>query len=157
MNDRTQPLDDLLAKTAAVPFNAAGGLLLVRDHGPLGYEQFLDVLRTGHWDGVRHGRPACTWSRARRRLDRPAAAAERLFLARHGAAGQFVETFYLRLCALAGAVAATRDVVEQTQRPLLNVSADSFRVNFGKACPGCRSCGHSGSGLPTRATRSRWQ
>jgi hypothetical protein len=59
------------------------------------------------------------------------AAGGRLFLGAHGHWGRLVEGFHLKLRLLADAVAASRALAEAHQRPLLNLSAESFRVKLG--------------------------
>ncbi len=135
----TVPLADLLAQAPTLAaVNAACGLLLVRPYQPLSFEEFLDILRSGSWDGVRHGRSILQWTGPGGSNGQ--ASAEPLggqqLLSRYGRAGKAIERFYLTICALGNATASVRDVVEQSQRPCLNLTADSFRVGLCQPGPG---------------------
>lgn len=116
-----------------LPLNGAAGLLLVRRHCPIRLEPFADVLSGGSWDGVMHGRTmvglGATYE-AIKKSDPALAAGGWLFLGPHGRWGRLVETFHLKLRLLADAVKAVRRTVQATQRPLLNLSADSFQVRL---------------------------
>ena len=128
-NDSTLPLTQHMSPNS-VPFNVGAGLLMVRDYAPLGYSEFLEFMQAGSWEGVRHGQS----------IVRPApglevddsALAQRMFLSRADRPARVAEMLYLRLCALAGAVASVRIAVAQTRRPLLNLTDESFRVSV---CP----------------------
>ena len=121
--------------------NAGGGLLLVRRHCPIRLEPFVDLLSGASWDGVFHGRgmldlgPTCE---ALKNNDPNLTGGGWLFLGQHGRSGRLVESYHLKLRLLADAAQAIRKAVELTQRPLLNVSADSFQVRLSPP----------GSGLP---------
>ncbi len=121
--------------------NAAGGLMLVRRHAPLRLEKFIELLSGASWDGVLHGRSLIDLGPVTQALKNTETSFPEggwLFLGRHGRWGRLVETFHIRLRLLADAARAARRVVGQTQRPLLNLSADSYQVRL--ASPG--------SGLP---------
>ncbi len=115
-----------------VPFNLEGGLLLVRPYYPLSLNDYVDVLSGAAWQGVLHGREHLDPEQAGTRLGHEDAPG-RLFLAGQGRHGRLVEALHLKLCLLARLFRLTRDVVQQQQRPLLNLTADSFRVRCGGA------------------------
>jgi len=134
-NNHTRPLSDVLGSDDLVPLNPAGGLMLVRPHTPIEYEPFISVLNGEPWEGVAHGRSVLDLGGVARLLkgDQPSQASDgRLFLAPHGRAGRLVETFHLKLRLLADATAAVRSMVYHHQRPLLNLTAESFRVRLGE-------------------------
>ncbi|HUT32679.1 MAG TPA: hypothetical protein VNE39_04290 [Planctomycetota bacterium] len=121
-----------------VPLNLGGGLMLVRRLDPVGYEAFVDLLSGGSWEGVLHGRtplPAGVGPRELNQADPALPLGGRLFLGQHGRWGRLVETFHLKLRLLADALASVRTLVTHLQRPLLNLSAESLRVEMGR--PGC--------------------
>jgi hypothetical protein len=141
-NEFTKPLDSLTGGSADVAaLNAGGGLLLVRAYSPVSYESFVDLLGGGKWEGVLHGRSMLDLGgpTAALRDDTTSPPAEgRLFLGAHGRWGRLVECFHLKLKLLADAVSVVRTLVLHQQRPLLNITSDSFRVAIGPP----------GSGLP---------
>ena len=55
----------------------------------------------------------------------------RLFLGKHGKWGRLIETFHLKLRLLADCIAEVRALTAQTQRPLLNLTSQSFQVRIG--------------------------
>ena len=117
-----------------IPFNAGGGLMLVRTHGPIGLEAFCELLGGAEWTGLLHGRSPVQLDASTAALDKAAtttAAEGRLFLGPHGRAGRFVETFHLKLRMFADAVTQVRHAVAQQDRPVLDLTADSFQVRLG--------------------------
>jgi hypothetical protein len=118
----TIALSELLAgRKDLIPFNPAGGLMMVRRHAPHSFETFLDMLAGGtsqDGNGTDEG-----W----------------LYLGKHGKSGRLLESFHLKLRALGDAVRDVAGFVRDQKRPLLNVSAVSFRVRMGE----------SGAALPT--------
>jgi len=121
--------------------NAGGGLMLVRRHNPIRMEPFVNLLSGGSWDGVFHGRSLLKLgptSEALKNSDPSLTEGGWLFLGKHGRWGRLVESLHLKLRILADAFAAVRRTVELHQRPLLNVSADSFQIHLAEP----------GSGLP---------
>lgn len=148
--------------------NPGGGLLLVRHHSPIRLEGFISLLSGGSWDGVFHGRsvlamgPVCE---ALKKDDPSLSDGGWLFLGRHGRWGRMVESLHLKLRMLADAVSAVQQTVQLHQRPLLNVTADSFQVYV--AHPGVglpllwtarASLGHPGDAvaLPIRASDAQY-
>jgi hypothetical protein len=137
-NQTTIALADQLAQSSAIAVNAEAGLMLVRPYHPLNFEEFMDVLRSGSWEGVRHGRSILQWTGSGESngetTGEPLGGQQ--LLSRYGRAGKAIERFYLTLCAVASAASTVRDNVQQSQRPCLNLTADSFRVSFSKPGPG---------------------
>ena len=135
-NDHTRSMAEMLREHGDyVPLNPGGGLLLARTLSPIGYEAFVDLLSGAGWDGVLHGRtPLALGSQYEELRDvasgQPVAGC--LFLGEHGRWGRMVETFHLKLHLLADAVAGVRAMVEHHQRPLLNLTADSFQIRLGE-------------------------
>jgi len=131
-NDRTRPLSDLTGPEGElVPLNPAGGLMLVRPRTPIEFEPFLAVLNGEPWEGVLHGRSVLDLGGIGGKLrggDRESALDGRLFLGARGCPGRLVETFHLKLRLLADAIAAVRSMTYHHQRPLLNVTAESFQI-----------------------------
>ncbi|HEV8607050.1 MAG TPA: hypothetical protein VGQ99_17045 [Tepidisphaeraceae bacterium] len=141
-NDNTKPMTEITGgKKELVPFNAGGGLMLVRTYSPLSYEAFVDFVGGGISEGIAHGK-----SSLHLRSDAPTGNGEGslttdgwLYLGKHGKSGRLLETLHLKLRAMADAVDTLRFVVKEHQRPLLNVSSDSFQARLAEG----------GSGLPT--------
>ena len=124
-----------------VPLNPSGGLMLVRRHCPIRLEPLVDLLSGETWEGVFHGRTMIDLgptSEALKNSDPALTDGGWLFLGRHGQWGRLVETYHLRLRLLLDAVRAVQQTEQAAQRPLLNVSADSFAVRLSPP----------GSGLP---------
>jgi hypothetical protein len=121
----------------AVALNPEGGLLLVRAHDHLGFEEYAGVLAGGAWQGVPHGRSVLDPGGVGKTLGavhHPA----RLFLGARGREGRLLETLHLKVRAVGEMIRAVSALVDRQQRPLLNVSQESFRVRFPDA----------GTGLP---------
>ncbi|MCA9290307.1 MAG: hypothetical protein KDA25_04205 [Phycisphaerales bacterium] len=120
-----------------VPLNPGGGLMLIRGAAAVGYESYIDYLSGPHAQSLLLTRPVLDQAELSRSSNDPEAASDgRLFLGRHGQWGRFVETLHLKLRAIVAAIEAVRRMTEQTQRPLLNLSAESFRVRLGEASAG---------------------
>ena len=122
-----------------VPVNPSAGLLMVRPHHPLTYEQFADMLAGIPTEGPAHGTTslglashisASAGVQGNLRQD------GRFFSSRKGRAGVMIETLHLKLRLIAGAIEAVRTLVAHTQRPLLNLSAESFAVSAARPAPG---------------------
>lgn len=140
ITDRCRELKSVLDRAAElVPVNRSCGRLLVRRSEPVEYAAFLSVLAGGSWDGIRHGRHALgvpTTLQPTDELEDDSPLADGwLFQGRHGRWGRLVETLHLKLRAIADAVESVRTIIRETEAPLLNLSADSFRVQVGP--PGC--------------------
>lgn len=122
-------------KNGLFPLNT-GGLLLVRNYAPARLESFLDLLSGGTWEGILSGRSAVHLNRLNESLEEKAGSSAdmadgRLFLGKHGRWGRLVETFHLKLRLLADCINNVRALTAQTQRPFLNLTADSFQVEIG--------------------------
>lgn len=120
-----------------VPFNPHGGLLLARRFLPLDYEGLADALGGTPWPGVVQGRgtfPLTGVYETLRHIEEPERAGDggHLFGARRGRAARLAEAFHLKIHLLLGAARAVRGYVAATGGPLLNVSAESFRVALGE-------------------------
>ena len=134
-SDATRSMAEMLREHGEfIPLNPGGGLMLVRELSPIGYEAFADLLSGASWDGVLHGRtPVQLGARFKelKEADPALPIAGRLFLGEHGRWGRIVEAFHLKLHLLADAFTSVRAMVQQHQRPLLNLSAESFQVRLG--------------------------
>ena len=139
-NEHTRPLADVTREYRnLMPLNPSGGLMLVREFNPVGYEAFADLLSGGSWEGVVHGRTPIAVGVGPRDLneaDPGLPLGGRLFMGEHGRWGRIIESLHLKLRLLSDAVAAVRAVVERQQRPLLNLSAESFQIELGEAARG---------------------
>jgi len=135
-NDHTRSMAEMLREHGEfVPLNPGGGLMLVRRLSPIDYEAYIDLLSGGSWDGLLHGRTVVSLGAAYQELkdaDPSLPVAGRLFLGEHGRWGRMVEGFHLKLHLLADAVASVRAMVAHHQRPLLNLSAQSFQIRLGE-------------------------
>ncbi|MFB3891075.1 MAG: hypothetical protein ACE15C_03520 [Phycisphaerae bacterium] len=133
-NEATKPLAQVLGDAGSlVPVNPAGGLMLVRAWHPAGYEEFVNVLGGAPYAGLLHGRSPLELTDQEQVLKTDAAQAldqGRLLVAPQGRHGQLVETLHLKLRLLADAVGNVRSLIQSQQRPLLNLTAGSFRVSF---------------------------
>jgi hypothetical protein len=121
-----------------VAFNPGGGRVLVRSYSPVGLEAFVDLLGGGVWKGVPHGRSALDLELSTKSGAEGADHLTRggLFLGQQGRMGRLIESFHLKLRALSDAVEAVRSLTQGTQRPLLNLSPDSFQVRIGEPARG---------------------
>jgi len=111
--------------------NSAGGLMLVRRHHPIRIEPYIDVLSGKSWDGVFHGRSIVSLgptAEALKNTDPNLVGGGWLFLGPHGRWGRMVEAFHLKLRLISDAVRSVQQTLRKTQRPLLNLTADSFQV-----------------------------
>lgn len=134
----TAPLSEITGpKGGLVPVNA-GGLMLVKQYAPVALEPFLDLLSGAPWDGIFSGRSVVHLDRLNESLEEKGGSAGgadmadgRLFLGKHGKWGRLIETFHLKLRLLADCIAEVRALTAQTQRPLLNLTAQSFQVRIG--------------------------
>ncbi len=120
-----------------VPFNPHAGLLLARRFLPLDYENFADALGGAPWPGLVQGKGAFPLPgvyEALRHIEQPERAGDggHLFGARRGRTARLAEAFHLKIHLLLGAARAVRGYVAATGGPLLNVSAEGFRVALGE-------------------------
>lgn len=136
-SDRTLDRAELAAP-GLLALNPEGGSIAVRRFAPLGFGEYLDALSGTPWLGLAHARakiPAAVFATdAEARDDDGGLACDgALFAAQHAKAGRLLESFYLRLRALADCFDGVRQATALTQRPLLNLREDSFRVRVGEA------------------------
>jgi len=135
-NENTRPLQDLLREHGElIELNPGAGLMMVREFCPVEYEAYVDLLGGGSWEGLLHGRSPIkvgTGARELNEADPGLPLGGRLFLGEHGRWGRILETFHLKLRLLSDAVVAVRAMAEAHQRPLLNLSAESFQIRLGK-------------------------
>lgn len=138
-NEFTKPLSELCGDQAhQVPLNLGAGLIMARKHLPIGLEPFIDNLSGAPWDGLRHGKSELNLgfqTDVLKGKNGVLAGNGRLFLESRGKSGRLAETFYLKLGLLSDIVSSVQLLVSHLQRPLLNISADSFRIKL--AQPGC--------------------
>ena len=136
----TRPLAEALgAMHHHLPFNPQGGLLMATTFGPLGFEDYVDLLGGKPWKGIEHGKRLIPLSGVYEALgdwSRMQQNGAYLFLGAHGRAGRFPETFHLKIELLAQIVRAVRTFVEEQQLPFLNLGSDSIRVRLGQADAG---------------------
>lgn len=108
-----------------IPFNPAGGLMMVRPLAALSLERYSDIVGGLEPQDTWHGRTQLVLDDAEvEQADDPSG----LFLARRGRNGRLVEALHLKLAALRSAVAEVRDYTKRTGLPMLNVSAARFGV-----------------------------
>jgi hypothetical protein len=142
MGDETPllPLDVVGADANALgldenvtPFNGGGGLMMVQAYCPMSYEQYVDAI-TGV-PAAGSGDPDSLRKTLAIAAGVGVASAARsvgwLNMRGVGISGRLVEALHLKLMLLAGTVTALRGATAATQAPLLNVSANSFRVRLG--------------------------
>ncbi len=135
-NLRTRSLESLLnGRGDLLPLNV-GGLMFLRTLHPMTLEALFDLLG-GRKDAIAADDRLPANLRVRPdTLQDPQGRDGWVFIGQHGKWGRLLEGFHLKLRALAGAVSAARIAVENTTCPLLNLSADSFRVAMGEPAPG---------------------
>lgn len=108
------PLREVVGKEAAL-FNPGGGLMMCRAACAGSYEEHIEHLTSaGRGENKKFGDPlAGGWALV-------------------GRAGRLVEAFHLKLRLIADAIGAVRDLVAETQAPLLNITPSSFGVSIGE-------------------------
>lgn len=128
--DGVSALQSLLSRTPRIaPLNPEGGLMLVRPHDPLALEDFIDLLGGKPWEGLYHGRATVDPARVGAQTDAHACPGW-MYLASRGLSGRLQEILHLKLCALSAVFECVQAHVRHTQAPVLNISADSFRVRL---------------------------
>lgn len=125
MYEATKPLASLVEGKRG-QWVSTGGFVMVRPRSPIGFEAYVDLLGEEPAKAVLRFTPYPDAESERRPLTDGG-----LFHSRHGRWGRIVETYHLKLRLIADCLAAVRATVAQTQSPLLNVTADSFRVDLG--------------------------
>ena len=135
-NASTKPLSEICGDSAhIISLNPGAGLMLVKKHVPIGLEAFTDILSGAAWDGLKHGRSVLDLDEqlnALRKDEAVLTADGRLFLEAHGQCGRLVETFHLKLRLIADIVSSVHSMVCHLQRPLLNISPDTWQVKLGE-------------------------
>jgi hypothetical protein len=134
----TSPLTEITGpKNSLKAFNSAG-LMLIRQYAPAALEPFFDLLSGAPWDGILAGRSVVHLNRLNEALEEKNGSAGgadmadgRLFLGKHGKWGRLIENFHLKLRLFADCLTEVRTLTTQTQRPLLNLTVQSFQVNIG--------------------------
>ncbi|MCK5272077.1 MAG: hypothetical protein KAJ52_05850 [Sedimentisphaerales bacterium] len=118
-----------------LPLNPEGGFILVRGCGLIAFESFVDVLGGASWEGIRHGRgefaPGIT-PKLLSVTNTDSVTVGRLFQESQGRWGSLAESFYLKLSILSDMVSSVRTMVYHQQRPLLNLSTESFQIKLGE-------------------------
>jgi len=110
-----------------IPLNPHAGLIAVRRYAPMSLEQYCEVIGGADWEGPRHAGARLPFD-----LDREtklAGEAERgIFLGRHGRWGRSVEALHLKLMVLADCLRLTKAMTRAAGRPMLGLTASSFRI-----------------------------
>jgi hypothetical protein len=115
------------------PFNAGGGLLMVRPLAPLGVLEFADLLGGKTWQGIQCGKETIRLGGAYADLADAEAIAYRgghLFSGRAGKAGRLLEVFHLKLNLVRQALEETRAAIRYQKLPFLALEPESFRVQL---------------------------
>lgn len=138
-NESTADLKDLVDEVKnLVPLNPGGGLIQARKFSAIRLEPYIDVLGGATWDGVFHGTTQVALSETLRGLSQASTLqrlAEGHLVLGRGDQGRLIEVFHLKLRLLADAVVAAQTFVRTTQRPMLNITAESFQVRLeGAGC-----------------------
>jgi hypothetical protein len=133
VNDHTRPLSEVCRNwTNMIPFNPAAGLILVTRHYPMDLDAFLDAIG----GGTKRRRPGPSVISVDLGQGLPDIdgwipdCAGRLFLDSQGKYSRLVEAFHLKLALLSDVVASVHSVIRCLQRPFLNLSEQSFRVDL---------------------------
>ncbi len=115
-------------------FNPGGGLMMALSYCPLGYEQFTDALTGSPVEAAAGGDGLVRLLAVAAGLGASPSASKGgwLGLSSVDASGRLVESLHLKLAALAQAVGTVRAYTSATQAPMLNITANSFRVRMGE-------------------------
>jgi len=136
----TVSLDDLFKDgPGGVPVNLSAGRMLVRSHPPVAFEALVDLLGGAGWDRLASARALPELVAADEEAPPEEAdlhPAGWLFVGRGGPDGRLGEVCHLKLRLLAEAFALVRAVVRRTQRPMLSLSPESFRVRMDRPARG---------------------
>jgi len=135
-NDSTKPMSEICGDPACIiPLNPQAGLMLVKKHVPIKLDTFVDILNGKPWDGLKHGRSILDLGESLKALskDEPTISSDGwLFLETQGRCGRLMETLHLKLRLLADIVSSVRSLTYHLQRPLLNISPESWQVEMGE-------------------------
>lgn len=116
-----------------IPFNPAGGLMMVRDYSPLSYRTYADWLGRRVTVGAERDAKGADIVPG----DPNHAGGDGWLLpSLHGRCGRVVETLHLKLRMVAAALDVTYRTERATNQPMLNLSDASFRVDLGERSPG---------------------
>ena len=139
-NASTHPFSEICGNHARmVSFNPGSGLMLVKKYFPIGLEAFADILSGAAWDGLKHGRAEFQLDEQLNALRKKEAVINidgRLFLETHSQYNRLIETFHLKLRLIADVVSSVHSMVRHLQRPLLNISPDSWQIKLGEPARG---------------------
>jgi len=124
-----QLIQSLRLPDSALAVNPGGGLMLVRPLAPIGYEEYVDTLSGADVDGMADGVLRDLASTAGGELADLSLSG--WITPGAGAASRLAEVFHLKIRLLAEAIGTARAAVSASGGPLLNVSADSFRIRLG--------------------------
>jgi hypothetical protein len=120
-------------------FNPEGGLLQARRLLPIGFEDYIDLLSLRGWkglaDSVEWGKLAGPYG-GLGELDQLLQEKGSLFFGGRGRTGLWAETFHLRLQMIYQILRLAAGAVADRKLPMLNISAESFRVELGPWAPG---------------------
>ena len=133
-NAATKSMNDVMpARPEVVAINPAAGLISVRRYSPLSLENFADLLSGAPWEGVRQGRavidPGAVGQTLRRR-EGDESVDGWLSIEPANASTFVLEALHLKLRLVADAIEAVREFVKQTQRPLLELTPESFALRL---------------------------
>lgn len=135
-NDRCKELSAIFEGfSGLVALNPSAGLMRVREFLPVRYETFNDLLGGSPYECNRLGREELDLGEKLELLHAvtsdPSEGDGWLFQGHHGRWGRLVETLHLKLKCLGDAVGSVKETVRQTKAPLLNLTAESFRIRMG--------------------------
>lgn len=112
-----------------VPLNREGGHILVRRYCPIKWETVINRLGGIEWSGINHGKTRLKIGTVPAESVDAIQGSGWLFVGANGKAGRFCEAFHLKIKLLLEMLTGVRSFVERTQRPLLNLSPDSFDID----------------------------
>ncbi len=135
-NARTADLSDAFLPAGATESSLSleGAAVIVRRFSPLSLEDFSDVAGGRAWKGLDNSRRIFRVPGIYKLLEDEEAmrcGSAHLFGSAQGRSGRLAEGLYLKLQLFSQALRAVRSHVQQGQLPLLNLTADSFRVRLG--------------------------
>ncbi|MDX2116666.1 MAG: hypothetical protein SFY96_00610 [Planctomycetota bacterium] len=139
-----QLIQSLRMSDSALAINPGGGLMMIRPLAPISYEDYADTLSgtdvPGSTDGVLRDLASHTGG------ELADLSLSGWITPGAGNAARLAEIFHLKVRLFAEAVGAARSAASSSGGPLLNISADSFRVRLGDG--GVIQGGKGPGGLP---------
>lgn len=132
-NDKCVERKSVVPEGGAPVFNFAGGLQRVVPFAPFELGEFADLLGGKPWKGFPLGKQTLLLHGEYQGLDdwqKIQQSGHHLFLGQKGRAGCIVEAFHLKVQLLAAIIRVIRDTVYETQVPMLNIDATTFRVSL---------------------------